>query len=159
MKGFVAAGILAALLLAGGVWWSSSSSPRAEDVISTSGLHWHPELEIYIKGEKQEIPRNIGVGPQYANMPTYDASMRMTAIHTHDDLPLIHLEFPGVVHEDDIQLGNFFRIWGVSFSAAELLGHKAGPEGRVTMRVNGIENTEFENYSMRDGDKIELRFE
>ena len=30
---------------------------------------------------------------------------------------------------------------------------------KVIMTVNGEENFEFENYQMRDGDKIELRYE
>jgi len=47
-------------------------------------------------------------------------------------------------------LENFFRNWGKdmrSFGA------------NMRMTVNGVENTEFENYMMRDGDKIELRYD
>ena len=29
----------------------------------------------------------------------------------------------------------------------------------MRMTVNGIENTEYENYQMKDGDTIELRYE
>lgn len=160
MKNIVIAGIIAALLLGGGVWWSKSLSSGESGVINSNGfLHWHPQLEIYIKGVKQEIPTNIGVGVQYASGPTYDPVMRMTAVHTHDDLPLIHLEFSGKVTEEDIKLGNFFRIWGKEFSSSQLLEHRNGPEGKVSMLVNGQANAEFENYHMRDGDRIELRYE
>src|SRR3989344_3251825 len=79
------------------------------DVISRNGIHSHPTLAIYVKGVQQEIPANIGVGSQYEGQPTYDSGMRMRAIHTHDDMPIVHLEFPRTVREDDLKLGNFSR--------------------------------------------------
>jgi hypothetical protein len=150
MKNIFVIGGLAVLLLIGGVWWSNSLQESDPDTISTRGVHWHPQVEIYIKGEKQEIPANIGIGPQYASMPTFDTSMRMTAMHTHEPDGTIHLEFPARVTREDTTLGNFFAIWGkglMSFGSS------------VTMTVNGEENTELEDYEMKDGDKIELRYE
>ena len=102
------------------------------------GLHWHPSLEIYVKGVQQEIPEGIGLGA--VHMP----------MHTHDDLPLIHLEFNGVVRSEDLMLGEFFKNWGRdmrSFGA------------NMRMMVNGVENVEYENYLMHDGDKIQLFYD
>ena len=138
--------VLIALLIG----WSKMLQSSNPDVIAQNGLHWHPRLGIYVKGEKVEIPQNIGIGPQYAGMPTFDSGMRMTAMHTHEDIPAIHLEFPGLVREEDIMLGNFFRIWGKDMRSF-------GTEVRMT--VNGTENAEFENYVMHDGDRIELRYD
>ena len=132
------------------IGWSKILQSSDPNVIAQSGLHWHPRLAIYVKGEKVEIPQNIGIGPQYAGMPTFDSGMRMTAMHTHEDMPVIHLEFPGLVRTDDIVLGNFFRIWGKDMGS---FGNN------VRMVVNGKESTEYENYVMRDGDRIELTFE
>ena len=126
------------LLLAGGVWWSKSLQSSDPNVISTRGLHWHPTLEIYVKGEKLEIPENIGIGAVHQPM------------HTHDDLPAIHLEFGGLVREKELMLGQFFKNWGKDM-------YSFGTNMR--MIVNGKENTEYENYIMQDGDKIELRYE
>lgn len=140
--------ILAALFV--GVSWTSSPPASDPGILSSSGLHWHPRLEIYVRGEKQDIPSNIGVGPHYAGMPTFDPSMRMTAIHTHDPDGTIHLEFPAQVTRDDIKLNNFFTIWGkemMSFGSV------------VTMTINGEENTELGEYEMKDRDKIVLRYE
>jgi len=165
MNSILIAGVMGAVLLVGATWWSRKDtsevvSPPAETgVISTSGLHWHPQLEIYIQGERQVIPSNIGVGIQYATAPTFDPSMRMTAIHTHQDVPMIHLEFSGKVTEQDLQLGNFFKIWGKAFNSSQLFDFRTGTEGKVKMLVNGEENTEFDNYVMRDGDRIEVRYE
>ena len=91
-----------------------------------------------MKGEKVEIPQNIGLGA--VHQPT----------HTHDDLPLIHLEFSGLVKGDDTKLGKFFRVWNKDF-------REFGQT--VTMTVNGEPNTELENYPMKDKDKIVLRYE
>ncbi len=45
----------------------SKNSPEVknvnENVIAQNGLHWHPKLKIYINGEKQELPANIGILP------------------------------------------------------------------------------------------------
>ena len=126
------------LLLLGGAWWSRSLETKDPDVIALRGIHWHPELEIYAKGEKIEIPQNIGLVGGHSPM------------HTHDDLPFIHLEFSGRVTKDDVRLGAFFRVWGKDF-------REFGQN--VTMTVNGEPNAEFESYIMKDKDKIVLRYE
>ena len=138
MKNTLIVGGIVLVLLVGGAWWSRSLSGGGSEVISANGLHWHPTLEIYVKGEKIEIPRGIGLGAVHLPM------------HTHDDLPLIHLEFGGVVRMEDVMLGEFFKNWGRDMRSFGTT---------MTMTVNGIENTEYENYPMRDGDVIKLRYE
>ncbi len=137
MKNFLIISV-AIILLVGGVWWSRSMQSEDTTIISRNGLHWHPELVIYVKGEKLEIPQNIGLGA--IHMP----------VHTHDDLPLIHLEFQGLVRKQDVTLGQFFKNWGKDINS---FGEN------VKMTVNGVENVELENYIMQDKDKIELRYE
>lgn len=126
------------LLLIGGALWSSNLQNGDPDVIVRNGLHWHPRLEIYVKGEKIEIPQNIGIGAVHLPM------------HTHDDLPNIHLEFSGLVREEDLMLGQFFKNWGKDMRSF-------GENMRMT--VNGSPNTEFERYIMRDKDIIELLYD
>jgi hypothetical protein len=145
---FLTAAILV-LLVAGSIW-SARLAQNDPTIVSRAGLHWHPAIEIFVRGERVSIPANIGIGARYAGMPTFDTSMRMTAIHTHDDVPVIHLEFPSIVREDDIALGTFFRVWGKELRSF-------GSNMRMT--VNGVENTEYESYIMRDGDKIELHYD
>ncbi len=130
-----------ALIFAGGVWWSKSLQQGDTGLIATKGIHWHTQLEIYVKGVKQDIPANVGIGATHQ------------PIHTHDEdaaQGAIHLEFGGRVTKDDVKLGNFFRIWGKDI--------RSFGDG-MTMTVNGEANTEFDNYQMRDKDKIELRYE
>ena len=130
-------GVVVALLI-GSTWLSNSLQNSDPDVLAGNGLHSHPLLEIYVKGEKVEIPQNIGLGATHR------------PVHTHDDLPIIHLEFSGVVRKEDVMLGEFFKSWNRDMRSFGSIVH---------MTVNGKENTEYENYVMRDGDKIELRYE
>ena len=72
------------------------------EVISRNGLHWHSTLLIYVKGEKMEIPANIGLGAVH------------NPIHTHvEDAPagIIHLEFSGLVRNSNTRLDEFFKAW------------------------------------------------
>ena len=140
-------------ILIGGVFFlskSSNSSIPSDQVVASNGLHWHPKLTIYIKGQKQEIPANIGIGATHQK------------IHTHDEDAkdgVVHMEMQGVVTKDDTKLGNFFRIWGKEFSSTQIFDKKNGSDGNVKMTVNGKENTEFTNYQMKDGDQIEIKYE
>lgn len=128
------------------VYSSNSSSsitkdPYDSELISKSGIHWHTELSIYVKGEKVEIPANIGIGAVH------------NPIHTHDEdaqRGIIHLEFPSAVRGRDTKLGGFFRVWNKDI---ESFG------SNMKMTVNGVDNVEFENYHMKDGDKIEISYE
>lgn len=138
------------LALLGGVWLSGESQTPDSDVISRSGLHTHPKLEIYVKGERQDIPANIGVGPQYATKPAYNPGMKMTAMHTHEADGTIHLEFPGMATREDTKLKNFFAIWGKDMQSFGT---------NMTMTVNGAPNSELGEYEMKDGDKIEMRYD
>jgi len=140
------------VILVGGIVLVSKQSSQEisipeDQIISRNGLHWHPELTIYIKGERQEITPNIGIGGVHQ------------PIHTHDNSGTLHLEVSGLVTKDETALGRFFRIWGKEFNSNCIFDKCNGSEGTVKMTVNGQENTEFENYLMRDGDKIEVRYE
>jgi len=137
-------------VLVASVLFSGSMRANSDAIVSRNGLHWHPRLEILIRGERYEIPAGIGIGPHYAGMPTYDSSMRMTAMHTHEQDGIIHLEFPGSVTEESLRLGTFFRIWGKS-------PNEFGSLARVA--INGVETNTFLEYQLRDGDIIVMNYE
>lgn len=148
--------------IVGALIWFSASQPKApeSDVVSRGGIHWHPEVAIYIKGQKQATPANIGIGMQYAGYPLYDPMMMMTNMHTHDDSGTLHWEvMEGPVKKEDVRLANFFAIWGKKFDENCIFENCNGADGTVKMLVNGSENTEFQNYLVKDKDKIEIRYE
>ena len=145
--------LISAALIAGAVIISISlflanRPPSSESVIiSEQGIHWHAELSITILGQKQVIPDNVGIGT--TEQP----------IHTHEENNVIHLEFAGLVEKDDIRLGRFFEVWGRQFNQNCIFTNCNGDEGTVKMFVNGVRNYAFENYVMRDEDKIAIIFE
>lgn len=143
---------LIVLLAGGGVVWLarySANLPKTpeSEIIARSGIHWHPEISIYIKNQKQEIPANLGLG------------VVMQGVHTHDSSGVIHVEKQGLVKKEDAALGKFFKIWGKQFNSNCIFESCNSESGTIKMLVNGQENTEFENYSMKDKDKIEIRYE
>lgn len=141
MKNILIIGGLVLVLLIGGAWWSRNLQTSDPDVVSHSGLHWHPRLEIYVKSVKQDIPAGIGLGAVHLPM------------HTHvEDAPqgVIHLEFNGLVRNEDLMLKHFFVNWGKDMRQFGETIH---------MSVNDVESTDYENYVLRDGDRVKLSYE
>lgn len=115
-----------------------SSDPN---IVSQGGVHWHPELAIYVRDEKQEIPANIGISAVHQTM------------HTHSEdasKGVIHIESQSTVRNEDVRLGRFFEIWGKDIQSFGT---------NMKMTVNGKENTEFGDYILKANDKVELRYE
>jgi len=84
----------------------------------------------------------------------------MTDMHTHDDSGTLHWEvMKGPVTKEDVRIGSFFAIWGKKFDSSCILESCNGSEGAVKMFVNGESNTEFQDYLVKDGDKIEIWYE
>lgn len=139
----IVAGMVGLFVAGGGGSSDQANTPQGE-VVSQTGVHWHPELEMYVKGERVTIPPNIGLG---------GGEMK---VHTHDDMPKIHYEYAaGPVTKDMAKLGAFFTTWGKTFNSGQLIDTK----GTVKMTVNGQDNSEYENYVVKDGDKIVIRAE
>ena len=141
--------VVIAVPIGGLIWYAATRPPTPEtDIVSKRGLHWHSQLSISIKGQKQEISAGIGVGGGI-----------MGSTHTHDTKGEIHLEKQGLVTKTDINLAQLFKTWGKQFNSGCIFDSCNGPDGKVTMLVNGQDNIEFENYQMKDKDKIEIKFE
>lgn len=144
LKKFVSWGLgggIIAAAIGGIIWYAATQPPIPEsDIVSRTGFHWHSQLAIYVRGEKQEIPANIGIGAVHQ------------PIHTHDDSGqgIVHMEFSAIARKQDVALGQFFKNWDKDMQSFGT---------NMKMTVNGEENTEYGNYAMRDKDKIELRYE
>jgi hypothetical protein len=142
--------LILGIIIAGiGIWLFLSRSPSPEsDILAKGGLHWHANLSIKILDQVQEIPAGIGL-----------EKLPHKPLHTHDRDNVIHMEFSGLAKKDDLRLARFFEIWGEKFNKDCIFDKCSGPNGQLKMLVNGELNPEFENYSMKDGDKIEIIFE
>ncbi|TSC63016.1 MAG: Uncharacterized protein G01um101448_156 [Parcubacteria group bacterium Gr01-1014_48] len=117
--------------------------------------HIHATLAIVIDGTPVTIPGGIGipVGGGAVHIPG-----AQQVIHTHVENDQLHIEATtgGPLHEDDTKLSTFFRIWGKEFNATTILEKTTLMSGTLQFKVNGVENMEFQNYQMRDGDKLEI---
>lgn len=130
------------------IWYIVSQPTISEsETISKSGLHWHPQLSISIKGKQQVIPKDMGIGAIHQ------------PIHTHDTSGTIHMEMNGLITKDQTKLGKFFQIWNKQFNSSCIFDKCNSKEGKVRFFVNGKENNQFENYLMKDNDKIEIKYE
>lgn len=151
-KVIIIGGISTILMLASAIFFltkqqSEEALVPEDQVISRKGIHWHPKLTILIEGQKQEITPNLGIGGIHQ------------PIHTHDSSGTLHLEVKGLVTKDEIRVAKFFQIWGKQFNVNCIFDKCNGTDGTVKITVNGQENKEFENYQMKDGDNIEIKYE
>ncbi|MCX6787993.1 MAG: hypothetical protein NT108_02400 [Candidatus Kaiserbacteria bacterium] len=108
-------------------------------------FHIHPHLEILINGEQQSIPANIGVKPACMN-----------ALHTHDASGTLHVESP---EKRDFTLGDFFAVWGQTFSKDQVLQSMIGETHHIRVTVNGVEVDTYENTILHDKDRIVISYE
>ncbi|MBI2079457.1 hypothetical protein HYT84_01725 [Candidatus Micrarchaeota archaeon] len=128
--------------------------------VPDGALHWHPQLKIIIKGEEQPIPTGIGVSLGNVIDTNLGMDFGMSPTHTHDDTGTIHLENKNPkAKPETLTLGYFFKVWGKTFSQNCIFEFCNGPDGNVSMTVNGKDNTDFGNYFMKDNDKIVIKYE
>jgi len=106
-------------------------------------LHIHTDLKILIDGVERVIPGNIGVLPGV-----------MRPLHTHDQGGNIHIE--GACPRE-FKVGEFFEIWGEEFNSRCILGNCV-ESGELKFYVDEKENSEYEDYVMRDTDRVRIEF-
>ena len=136
------------------------SLPKSEPVDLETGtlsfplgnIHWHATPLVYVCGENIPTP-----------VPTPGTHLGSNLLHTHDDR-LAHVE-GSVASPNQITLGIYMANIGMRFSETQLVDKKNGdlcPDGEtgtVKLVVNEVENTQLNNYVIRDGDTMEMRFE
>jgi len=107
-------------------------------------FHIHPNLEIIINGQKQEIPANIGIN-----------SNCMNAIHTHDNTGKIHVESP---EKRDFSLSDFFAVWKKTYNKEQILDYKIDAVHIIRETVKDKENQDYENTILHDNDQIIISY-
>lgn len=110
------------------------------------GEHFHPLIEVYVRGERIAVPPNIGIDP--ANPPEM-----MAGLHTHDSSGTIHNEAGS-----GSTLGQFFSVWGVPFSPTRLGPYEAKREQEVRMWVDGEPSDAYGDLALADGQRIVVAF-
>ena len=157
--------ILAAVLLIGVVLVSGCAYFTQDKDIDTTipkrPIHWNPNLKIIINGEEQVIPNDIGLGGGPGKiMDAHLSGMSMSPTHTHEEGDgTLHIENNNPSSKPEtLTLGYFFKVWDKQFSETCIFEFCNDGEKKVTMTVNGKENTEFGKYVMRDKDEIVITY-
>jgi hypothetical protein len=126
----------------------ASMSTRDIALLCTTDMatqfHIHPHLDIVVNGQKQVIPAEIGI-----------TDTCMNSIHTHDDTGTLHVEAP---EKRDFTLGDFFAVWGKTFTKDQILGSKADATHTISVTVNGQAVDTYENTVLRDLDQIVITY-
>lgn len=110
------------------------------------GEHFHPLLEVYVRGERIPVPANIGIDP--ARPPE-----AMAGLHTHDTSGTIHNEAG-----TGSTLGQFFAVWGVPFSPTQLGPHEASGKEQLQVSVDGEPSDAYGGLELADGQEIVVAF-
>lgn len=98
--------------------------------------HIHPALKIFVDGEEEAVPANIGVSDNC-----------MAEIHTHDGTGKIHIETTSAGRE--ITLENFFEVWGQEIE-------RGGYQAEIT--VNGEPVADPASFVPQDLDEIVVSY-
>ncbi len=88
--------------------------------------HYHPHLQVVLRGREVQVPANIGVDP---------ATGAMSALHTHEPDGTIHIEADTA--GEVFTLGQLFTEWGVPLTATQIGTVKAAQGQQVKLTSNG----------------------
>ena len=97
------------------------------DPLSAEGqvVHIHQHLDIFADGKPVTVPANIGIDP---------GQRFISALHTHDDSGILHVESPTPT---SYSLGQVFAVWGLRLDANCIGGLCASGGKRLRTWVNG----------------------
>ena len=121
-----------------GVYVSTLPPPPLTDMCvqhTGGGVHYHVELHIRILGLEYSTVANmsdIGI----------ESSTCYRPVHTHGDVPLVHVELPG---RRNVYLRDFFEIWGQPFSSSQIMSHYTDATHRIDFTVNGVPDSSFQD--------------
>lgn len=88
--------------------------------------HIHAHLDVRVDGQPVPVPANIGLDVRRGTM---------SALHTHDDSGVIHIESPV---RRAFSVGELFTEWQVSLGADHIGGLRVGAGKQLRVIVNGV---------------------
>jgi hypothetical protein len=113
---------------------------------SDTAYHVHANLRVYVNGHQVPVPGQIGIDKE---------EEFLAPLHTHDSSGIIHME---ASERYPFTLGQFFTIWGVTFTNTQLGSYVAGNGNVLVAYVNGSPVTNFVGYVMNAHDDIVVAY-
>jgi hypothetical protein len=115
-----------------------------------SNIHIHMHLDIFINDKEFIVPSDIGFVP----------SNCLYWMHTHDDTGVIHIESP---ENRTFTLGQFFHIWGETFSNNQIfdniVGNNDNSSNTLNVYVNGkkmVSGIDYRQIPLNEYDEIAI---
>ena len=149
LKALLVIGVLA-IIIGGGIYWSQALDNSLVidgircDPTEALVYHIHAHLDIFIDGQHYTIPAGVGIKPNTC----------FFWLHTHDTSGVIHIESPT---SKDYTLGQFFSVWGQTFSDTQVFDKVASDKETMHVYVNGKEvNGDFRNIKLNAHDEIAI---
>jgi hypothetical protein len=118
--------------------------------------HLHAQINIVVCGEEVKLPLESGL------LSATHTHKKLNQLHFHERLP-VDPATEKVTDFAPLLLGNFFDYLDLRFTS-ECFGENCNGEvcgnipGSLSMEVNGKPNTEFREYTWKEGDEIVIRF-
>lgn len=135
--------LIIALLAVSAAYFALRPEPDEIKMDDDTEVHIHPIVNIRVCEKTVMLPKNTGVA----------------TLHTHDDVPRLHIEAP------NIKLGDFFKIINTRFNATCFGEYCTGDycplsslPGELKVYVNGTQNFELAQYQPKDWDDILIEF-
>ena len=134
---------------------SLDPEPISRECLDHDGLarHDHAVLKIFIDGEQELIPANIGIMTDICN----EQGEEMHAVHTHDSSGRLHIESNEPI---DIPIGVFFDIWGQHFDETGIFEYRVNSTHELVMTVGDTVVDSYDDYLLvNTSDIIEIRYQ
>ena len=144
--------------------FSNHSSPPQHltantiDELNCTAVHWHTLLKIRLNDEVQLIPADVGITVGKV-IDTELSGANASPMHTHDVSGIIHIENNCPAKKPEaMELDYFFTVWEQEFNLTCIMDN-CNKNGKVVqIKVNGIDNHEFELFKPQDGDEIVISY-
>ena len=115
--------------------------------------HDHAVLKIFINGQQELIPANIGIMTEICNQQGEE----MHAVHTHDSSGRLHIESNEPI---DIPIGVFFDIWGHHFDETGIFEYRVNSTHELIMTVGDTVIDSYDDYLLvNTSEVIEIRYQ
>ncbi|MGA2230750.1 MAG: calcium-binding protein [Tepidisphaeraceae bacterium] len=122
--------------------------PSNETVAGTAATDITVKLRIKIHGSLVAIPNTAG------SVADGTSEAEVTSLSGNSAL----IQFRSATAKQAFTLGTFFQQWGISFSSSGIGQFVGGPDGTLSMTVNGVPNTDFNNYVVQNDDVIVIKY-
>lgn len=112
-------------------------------------MHEHTNVQIFVHGESQPIPTDIGIDRS-------SGEPFVVSLHTHEESGTVHLESSV---SRTFTLGEFFDIWGVRLSPSCMGAYCNGETDRLRVFVEGEEvTTNIRDVSLSDQEVVVITY-